>query len=304
MNTALRRTLLLALSGLVPLLISYFLRHQPVIMKAVQPTDEDPHSMTPYSPLRDFNLVHHRLRDPLFPSTNVHQANTSLDSCRILIDCYPGDFPPHRDLAACHEQHERDLTRFDSSAIIYKGEVVSFISLDIRVNRKNPAQVSMHLYNVCVDRRFRNRGLAKMLVEKSVESLVEYHKLTRDGRKVLLGLDVNLASEFGSQSFALYAKLGFLRGWQPCHSVMVVDWRPFFESAKLPEVANPLQSILEDPKQYQVDELYGNKPSPRLPLLYTKLDRPMDHYCMYKWYGESWSSLGQIIAAPFRTNPS
>lgn len=301
MHTLCKRQVLFTLALLLPAGLVVWQYVVPAWRSSLAGKDDAPNTTTS-DPFGEYTLVHHRRDNPNFPSTLVHQPNTPLDSCRILIDCYPEADSQYVDLETCHKKHPKVFDYFDSSALLYKGQLVGFLSLDFRVNRADPAQVAINIYNVCVDRRFRSRGLGRLLVERSVDEAVKFYNLTRNGRRVLLGLDVNLSTKYAVHSFVLYAKMGFLRGWQPCHTIMDVDWRPFFHpssSSSRPELGSPLDALLRDPKQYQEDEIKGEGRRPRLPLFRSRKGEAMDHYCMFKWYGESWATLGEIIAAPF-----
>jgi predicted GNAT family acetyltransferase len=171
---------------------------------------------------------------------------------------------------------------------------VGFISFHIETASPSTA---ISMYNVCVDPAYRGRGIAKRLIADGVEEQRRHAKL---GSKLLLGLDVDLTTEFAAESFALYAKLGFLRGWQPCRSVGDVDWRPVLEQPASSLVRSPMADILAMPQKYLENEIMGKNPSQRLRSRRSSSSDPYSHFCMFRLYNESWMSMGKFLAEPWQ----
>lgn len=260
---------------------------------------------------KELRMAHHHVNKP----GNVHTPNTERDACLILPGCYPDATGIYADVPTCHRSLNSLMTWLDSSTLLHGEKIVGFISFH-RQQSRLPAGTRhvLLIYNVCVHPEYRGRGLATRLLEEGLEEMIDHYKL-RGEQRLLLGLDVDLSSPMAAESFSLYGKLGFLRGWQPCRSVGDVDWRTmYFEDYNKPgekqnnreiivpeAIRHPLDRILWTPSQYDKDELRGGKPSPRLRSNSgTSSDAAYDHFCMFKWYGESWLAMGQYIAAPFR----
>lgn len=230
----------------------------------------------------------------------VHEPDTAMDACRILQGCYPGENSIFTDRKTCHENMPWILRSFTSSALRHRGQVVGFVSFEMSREREGDANVAIMVYNVCVDPALRSRGLARRLMQEGVEEMLDHHRLR--GHNVLLGLDVNLTSEMAAVAFSIYAKLGFVRAWQPCHSVGDVDWRPLFKPGHA-ATRSPLARLLADPDDYVRRVLSGTDTGPLLPSLSSPHKRVPDHYCMFKFYAESWHSMGTVLAAPFQPPP-
>lgn len=236
-------------------------------------------------------IIHHHPNK----SAPVHVPNTDADACRILMICFPGADSIYKNLSECHDNMELILKYYHNSAIISKGQVVGFISFHL----ETAGSTAISMYNVCVDPAYRNRGLAKRMIFEGVEEMRQHEKLDK---KLLLGLDVDLTTEFAAESFALYAKLGFFRGWQPCRSVGDVDWRPVIDNPESSLARSPMAEILASPKKYLDDEVMGKNPGPRLRSRSPNSQTPLTHFCMFRLYDESWYSMGKYLAATWQAS--
>ena len=242
-------------------------------------------------------IVHHYPDKP----GAVHVPGTPLDACRILEGCFPDPESIYHDHASCVSNMTYILRRYPSSSVIQDGRVVGFLSLFVEEDPDRREHKAILTYNVCVDPKLRGRGLAKRMLKESIDALVAHKSIST--KSLLLALDVDLTSQMAAEAFTMYAKLGYLRGWQPCRSVGDVDWRPLFDQPTSPALRSPIQKLLDAPKQYQEDELVGKNPSPRLRPRSKGTER-LDHYCMFRFYEESWLTLGNYLAEPFRTPAS
>lgn len=239
-------------------------------------------------------MVHHFKNKPGL----VHQVNSSMDACPILVECYPGVESIYANYSTCVENMPLILKYYDSSALVKDGHVIGFISYNVERDHQIPKNRAISIYNVCIDPVVRGRGLAKRMLAEGIEAVISHYSLLPES--TLLALDVDLTSQMGAESFSLYAKLGFLRGWQPCRSVGDVDWRPLFTAPTSPAIQSPLSTILVDPVGYQQDILKGKNPTPRLPSRSQSSSGTFNHYCMFRFYQESWLTIGQMLVEPFK----
>lgn len=251
---------------------------------------------SPITPLRDtLSVTHHHPNHP----GPVHVPNTPGDACRILMKCFNEDGSIYEDLPTCHNNMKLILKYYHNTALFDAGLLVGFSSFHYETAPSGAKAIS--IYNVCVDPAYRQRGLAKRMLAEGVEEMRAYQKITGD--KLLLALDVDLSTEMAAESFALYAKMGFLRGWQPCRSVADVDWRPVIEDPGNQMTKSPMAEILGSPKKYLEDEVMGGKPGLRLkPRGYSK--EPINHFCMFRFYEEDWLTMGKYLAKPHQPKPS
>lgn len=251
---------------------------------------------TPEATLKAANMaiVHHHPDKPV----TVHQPGTDMDACRLLIHCFPEPGSIYQDHSTCVFNMSHLLKYLDSSALVHQGRILAFVSFHLR--RDGPDRNAILIYNVCVDPMVRGHGFAKRLVGEGIEDMMTHHKLR--GKRTLLGLDVDMTSAMAAESFSLYTKLGYLRGWQPCPSVGDVDWRAFFSDPPHAAILTPFNSILNDLPAYVRDEVEGRRPASRFKRLSqgSAASVKYDHYCMFKWYNESWLAIGKALAAPFR----
>lgn len=247
----------------------------------------------PTSPV--ITMLHQHAKSP---SPIIHQRGGLLDNCPMLMDCFPDPDSIYRDMDSCHSNMNYILKYYDSSIILVDGKSVGFISFHMEEDPDNPDHKAINIYNVCIDKKYRGKGLAKKMTEEGVEEMIRHHKLK--GKKTLLALDVNFKDKMAAEAFSMYVKLGYFRAWQPCHGIGDIDWRPLFNTPKADLVKSPLSTILSDPETYKKEEIIGNKLLPHLQSRRKTRNEPMFHYCMFKFYGESWHSLGQTLNAPIK----
>ncbi len=262
----------------------------------------------------------------------VHRANSPLDACPLLEMCFVGPTSVFKDRKACHKNMRYILEQLDSSAAIQNGRVVGFISFHVAAAVNRPRDVAISTYNVCVHPDARGKGLAHRLHDEGIAHAISTYSLQAESRggkraRILLALDVDMASAMAPQAFAMYARMGYLRAWQPCESIGAVDWRPLFdEDGPFEAVHTPLDQILLAPQRYVQDVLRDGLPASstasaapdavgNMRLLVNTQDRDrlarnahykppkvQDHYCMFKFYGDSWLTMGELLREPFRSH--
>lgn len=174
----------------------------------------------------------HHAGDPI----TLHRDNDPLsDACVLLSSCFPDNFFGLRPdlpnpLQKCHSNMRLLLGSYDSG-FMYEGErLVGFISSILEERMSSSGDESrpvVELYNVCIRKEDRGRGLAKTLVNDYLKQLFADHNV----KAALVGLDVNFESPDSAAAFTLYAKLGFLRWWEPCRTIGRFDFTKLYPSA-------------------------------------------------------------------------
>lgn len=260
-----------------------------------------PAPLTPRQAVDSLIFKHHHISRPL----KLHEPNGLTDFCPLLGECYPHGDSMFRKLDTCHKSLSTLFQYYDSSAMYdpKSGEPVAFISFFADRDSKNNRLI--HIYNVCVHPKWRNMGVARRLINEGIEETLAFHNIT-DKSKVALGLDVDLTSPMPAEAFALYAKMGFMRGWQPCSSVGNIDWRPLFAEPAGDIARSSILELLADPKKYQEDVLKKGVGRAFFPLRnpnYEETAEDRNHFCMFKMYHDSWMRLGELIAEPIPRAP-
>lgn len=113
---------------------------------------------------------------------------------------------------------KRSLGVYDSGFMFEKDRLVGFISSITRESvtdsngQKRPV---VELHNVCVRKEDHGRGLVKPLIRNYLQQYFG----ARGIRSALVGLAVGFDTPDAAAAFTAYAKLGFLRWWEPCLSL-------------------------------------------------------------------------------------
>lgn len=229
----------------------------------------------------------------------IYEAEGPLNNCAMLQDCFPEAEALYKNTKACHDTMLYLQRVYDNSIVLMQGKSIGYITFHLEVDPDNSKNKIINIYNVCVAREHRNKGIAKRMLEEGLEAMLDHYNLR--GAKVLLGLDVELTTYMAAESFAMYAKMGFMRAWQPCRSVGDVDWRPIFNNPTVPAVQSPLNSILMDRERYLDEEIREKKQYAHLRSR-SRSTKELTHFCMFKFYGESWYDMGKALAAPHQSS--
>jgi ribosomal protein S18 acetylase RimI-like enzyme len=216
----------------------------------------------------------------------VCQEGTLMDACNIMPQCF-GEGESHRTPENCHSSM-RDVFRYyhNGHLIDISGKeerLVGFISL---YARRFPQAVMMMVYNVCIHKDYRARGLGKRIINEAVEALID--ELHLDRSQVILALDVDLRSPTAGDALAAYVRMGFVRWIAPCEGIHNYDFtRAIRDSETLPPMRNNFVALYRSPQKY-IQEIYESMdPSKKYPT----------HFCMYKWYKDSYADLGAMLVA-------
>lgn len=247
-------------------------------------------------------MIPHFVDEYKVGNTTIHQANhPKMDVCHILKNCFPeGDV--YGTDKTCHPNVDLTLRYYDSAFMVKDAgtenqRIVGFMSI-YRDYNQWINQHALISYNVCVAPDQRGKGIAKTMIPKFMDALIDHYKIRhltdpklilhpsgdkKADKPLLLGLDVDFTSETSVDAMVLYAKMGFIRWWTPCKSVSQFDW----SSVYLSHLANnknssfALQQLIHDPASY-IDSSY----SP---------EKKFSHYCMYKFYADGWSQFGKFL---------
>lgn len=223
------------------------------------------------------------------------------DVCTILSDCFkskyfrpdPINFPDNP-METCHSTLRSILQAYDNGFYFDGPRVIGFVSSDLS---READFTSINFYNVCVRREDRGKGVAKAMMSDYIKAVTD--KQVEPGTRVYLGLDVDFETESAVAAFAMYAKMGFNRWWEPCPSIYHFDYKIMERQLKM---ANP---ELDDPS-----EPASNRPSFIFPMSQMILRRPdtlkqqirdsrgnvFHHFCMVMLMGaDDFGSVGRDI---------
>ena len=217
--------LLSGLAVLLSLLLGIFLGRQFWSGSTGQPALND--ALAKEKPLLSM-AIHH----PGDPVTLHRDNDLDADACVLLSSCFPDrffaarpDLNPEAPLTRCHRNLRILLGDFESGFLFEGKRLVGFLSSTFRQDQRQQQSVALdqpaiELYNVCVREEYRGRGLAKSLISMYLDTLASTHGFS----SALVGLDVDFTSPTAAAAFTLYAKMGFLRWWQPCRSIGDFDF--------------------------------------------------------------------------------
>lgn len=258
-----------------------------------------------------------------FPDDNIennhHREFSQMDACNILPHCFEGS-KIFGTKDKCRKTMKNLLKNSVSGYWVEKktgqdDRIIGFMTIDHMVLPKNGKGQQYHallLDNVCIDSERRRQGVAKKLISGLLEATIMHYKLEKfaqsTGKEIdpesgeiipplVLGLDVDLNSPTMPEAFCLYSKLGFVRWWTPCESVLKHDWSSLVDYQISPArnikpgenmeskiMPCPLSQMLWDPMKYLKDAFI------------LKSDNKSSLFCMYKFYSDSYYSLAKVIS--------
>lgn len=248
-----------------------------------------PNAATPNTSKPQLTMAIHHAGSPI---TLQLDNNPDSDACSLLSTCFPDrffaarpDLFPDAPLTRCQRNLRLLLNDYDSGFLYEGRRLVGFISSVIRRTDTNshsqsaPPQSSatvvpmVELYNVCVRAEDRGRGLAKSLINLYLDQLAADESFS----VAHVGLDVDFTSASAREAFALYAKLGFMRWWQPCRSIANFD----FDQVRRTPARFPAAWWFLNRAGLGKDKFGG-----------------MTHFCMVKeWPGDDFYRLGSAMMA-------
>ena len=105
-------------------------------------------------------------------------------------------------------------------------------------------------------------------------------------KPLYIGLDVDFESESAVSAFALYAKLGYNRWWQPCASISYFNYHTLPDpSTSPPDSGLPFSQALLNRQAFLNSRLIN----PEGPQVYT-------HFCMVMlWGADDFGAVGKDI---------
>lgn len=234
------------------------------------------------------------------PVTLTKDGDLDADACILLSQCFksahfvpdPIKFPknPYK---TCHATLRNILRAFDSGFYFDGPRLVGFISSDYE-NYGTFSQVS--LYNVCVRKEERGKGIAKAMVPEYIKSVVA-KRTPKNIPRIYIGLDVDFDTESAVGAFALYAKMGFNRWWEPCSSISQFD---FNKMERQLSMANPEAEPGSDPKLpsfvFPMTQLMLRRKESLVKQIYDTKGGVFTHFCMVMLMGaDDFGSVGVDI---------
>ena len=107
-------------------------------------------------------------------------------------------------------------------------------------------------------------------------------------KRLFIGLDVDFESETAVSAFALYAKLGFNRWWQPCSSISSFNYHTLIDSDSSSDgsLIFPFAQAVLDRPAFLSDAHLINSEGPKV----------FTHFCMVMlWGADDFGSIGKDI---------
>lgn len=303
-----RKYVVLAISVVALAIITFFRRSISLMILSFLAHHLRPHIQLEKSRLtnKDFLIRH---QHPGRANLPVHTLNTLEDACPILKDCFDSPDSIFRDTDTC-ESNLKDLKNYYSNSAAYfssewgpelQGRTAAFTSFHVESDPDMPSRSAVFIYNVCVHPKARRLGLSRKLVTEGFDSVIKERNL--DPKQTLLAVDVDLTTPMAAEAFASYAKMGFMRAWQPCASVGYVDWRPIF-ARTLPAESSAIMKILDTPQEYIKETMQApaellRKKGVLLNTRQKKRPEKLTHFCMFRMYDEGFQSWGHTLMSAF-----
>ena len=219
------------------------------------------------------------------------------DACILLSQCFKSKpfapdpiNSPRNPLQECYKSLRSILKSFDSGFYFEGTRLVGFISSGINTNNESFNQIS--LYNVCVRKENRGMGVAKAMLPEFLKEVLG----KRGGgsvKKTFVGLDVNFETESAVSAFALYAKLGFNRWWEPCETIGEFDFNKINRQITL---ANPEQEATKPVLLFPASQFFLRREKTLQTEILDAKKAVLSHFCMVMVMGEDdFGSIGADI---------
>lgn len=231
------------------------------------------------------------------PVTLLNDGNEDADACILLTQCFKSSYfapdpvkYPQNPLQPCHVTLRKILQSFDSGFYFRGARLVGFISSEYK---NTDAFGKVILYNVCVRADERGKGIAKSLIPEYVKAVVA-KRISKRVPKVYVGLDVDFDTETAVSAFALYAKMGFNRWWEPCQHIAYFNFNRLEQQSSLANVSN--DSNRTPTFLFPMSEMVLARQSALNRRLFDRNGWPYTHYCMIMLLGaDDFGAIGQEI---------
>lgn len=238
------------------------------------------------------------------PVTLTKDGDQDADACIILAQCFnsyhfvpdPVKFPenPYK---TCHSTIRSILRAFDSGFYFDGPRLVGFISSDFD-NSNSFSQIS--LYNICVRKEERGKGIAKAMIPEYIKA-VAAKRASKNVPRVYIGLDVDFDTESAVAAFALYAKMGFNRWWEPCSSIARFDFntmeRQLIMANPPPENNNDAEAKAKTPSFiFPMSQLMLRRKEALKKQIFDSRGTVFTHFCMVMLMGaDDFGTVGVDI---------
>lgn len=235
------------------------------------------------------------------PVTLTKDGDADADACIILSQCFksyhfnpdPVKFPenPYK---TCHSTLRSILRSYDSGFYFDGPRLVGFISSDYN-NANSFSQIS--LYNVCVRKEERGKGIAKAMVSGFIKSVIAM-RIPKNIPRIYIGLDVDFDTESAVAAFALYAKMGFNRWWEPCSNIGRFDFNTMERQLLM---ANPPENNNETESKapsflFPMSQLMLRRKESLKKQIYDLKGNVFTHFCMVMLMGaDDFGTVGMDI---------
>lgn len=242
------------------------------------------------------------------PSREAYEStHRELQVCRFFSDSFPG--------AACWGEVDRASTKekclnFLRSVrrqmytiyAVYElwntalGEQVIGYA-NIKPSQINSNTLLFMLTNVCIDPKWRRRGVAtQMLQPGTIGRVVRMalrsidmtpRKRDQDSPRIIIGASVDWKDEHASEAFSLFARLGFIRWMHSCKEEASEE----FLSRKGDNPLDVLNSAGKGIRSLMTTREDSQSSTPEL----------AEKFCMYKLWEDNWKTVGTRLQSYYRT---
>lgn len=241
------------------------------------------------------------------PVTLTKDGDEDADACIILSQCFhsyhfvpdPVRFPKNP-YQTCHSTLRSILRSFDSGFYFDGPRLVGFISSDFS-NANTFSQIS--LYNICIRKEERGKGIAKAMIPEYIKSVIE-KRTPKNIPRVYIGLDVDFDTESAVAAFALYAKMGFNRWWEPCSSIARFDFNTMERQLTMANPPEPTDNSEPKPPSfiYPMTQLMLRRSESLKKQIFDARGNLFTHFCMVMLMGaDDFGTVGVDIRDAVQT---